>query len=68
MLHLEYDSYCIQIRNGALQNGYNAYLYALGNYNTVLGDYGSIAKELYDGEKVSQRHYYSLLQPVKRLA
>jgi hypothetical protein len=27
----------------------------------VIGDYGIVAKELFDKEKISQSHYYSLL-------
>lgn len=57
----DYDLYIRNIKKGALENGYSTALYEPGNNNLVIGDYGSIAKELYDNEKISQSHYYSLL-------
>ncbi|MDZ4808201.1 MAG: ImmA/IrrE family metallo-endopeptidase [Bacteroidota bacterium] len=57
----EYDSYTTDIQKGALQNGYDVDLYKSGNHKTVIGDYGIIAKKLFDSEKVSESHYYSLL-------
>jgi len=56
-----YDAYTKDIQKGALQNGYAIDLYKSGNHNTVIGDYGIIAKQLFDKEKVSESHYYSLL-------
>jgi Zn-dependent peptidase ImmA (M78 family) len=57
----DYDAFIINIQKGALQNGYAIDLYKSGNHNTVIGDYGIIAKQLFDKETVSESHYYSLL-------
>lgn len=57
----EYDAFTINVKRGALENGYQTSLYEAGNHQTTIGDYGSIARELYDKEKISQSHYYSLL-------
>ena len=45
----------------AIQNGYSTDLYDSGNSNLVIGDYGSKARQLYDGAKISESHYQSLL-------
>ncbi len=57
----EYDSFTVNIQRGALENGYGVELYNSGNHKTVVGDYGIIAKQLFDKETVSESHYYSLL-------
>ncbi len=57
----EFEAFTINIQKGALENGYAVDLYRSGNQNTVIGDYGIIAKQLFDNEKVSESHYYSLL-------
>ncbi|MBX2925830.1 MAG: ImmA/IrrE family metallo-endopeptidase [Chitinophagaceae bacterium] len=57
----QYDSFIIHVKRGALENGYQTTLYEPGNDNVVVGNYGSLAKTLFDKEKISQSHYYSLL-------
>jgi Zn-dependent peptidase ImmA (M78 family) len=57
--HLE--SFTQNIKRGALEHGYSIDLYEPGNHNLVLGDYGTIARELFDQEKISESHYFSLL-------
>jgi Zn-dependent peptidase ImmA (M78 family) len=49
------------IKRGAIEYGYSIDLYEPGNKNLVLGDYGALARELFDQEKISESHYYSLL-------
>ena len=49
------------IKRGALEYGYSTDLYEPGNNNLVLGDYGTIARELFDQGKISESHYFSLL-------
>ncbi|RZJ63092.1 MAG: ImmA/IrrE family metallo-endopeptidase [Flavobacterium sp.] len=58
----QYAEYGINVKRGALENGYSISLYEPGNNNLVIGDYGGTARELYDKEKISQSHYYSLLK------
>lgn len=57
----EYETFTVSIQRGALENGYSIDLYKSGNHRTIIGDYGTIAKQLFDNEKVSESHYYSLL-------
>lgn len=57
----EFDIFVTNIQRGALENGYPIDLYKDGNARKVIGDYGIIAKQLFDSETVSESHYYSLL-------
>lgn len=50
------------IKLGALQHGYNTALYANGNDNLVIGNYGEIAYQLFEKEKISETFYYTLLK------
>ena len=55
------EKYSKNIKRGAIEHGYSIDLYEPGNKNLVLGDYGALARELFDQEKISESHYYSLL-------
>ena len=55
------NSYTQNVKRGALEHGYSIELYEPGNDDLVLGDYGSLARELFDREKISESHYFSLL-------
>jgi Zn-dependent peptidase ImmA (M78 family) len=57
-----YDEFAKHVKRGALENGYGTSLYENGNHNQVIGDYGSIARSLFDQDKISESHYYSLLK------
>lgn len=57
----EYDNFTLNIQRGALENGYSTDLYRSGNHKLTIGNYGTIAKELFDRETISESHYYSLL-------
>jgi Zn-dependent peptidase ImmA (M78 family) len=59
-----YDLFTKNIRRGALENGYGEALYKRGNQNTVIGNYGIMAKQLFDNQTVSESHYYSLLADI----
>ncbi len=52
------------VRKNALLHGYNTTLYEKGNSGIVLGDYGIIAKTLFDKGLVSESSYYSLLEDI----
>ncbi|MCF8453451.1 MAG: ImmA/IrrE family metallo-endopeptidase [Pedobacter sp.] len=56
-----YDNYCQNVKRSALEQGYEIDLYSPGNHNLVVGDYGSIARELFEQEKISESNYFSLL-------
>lgn len=49
------------IKRGAFEFGYSNGLYEPTEHKDVIGDYGTLAKELYDKNKISESHYYSLL-------
>lgn len=56
-----YDSYTVHIKRGALENGLPVDIYEPGNHHLVIGDYGSLARSLFEDERISQSHYYALL-------
>lgn len=51
----------ISIRHEASMRGYDISLYESGNHGLVIGDFGSLARKLYDDEKISEGHYMELL-------
>jgi Zn-dependent peptidase ImmA (M78 family) len=59
-----YDRYCHNIKNTARQYGYPVKLYEKGNGGLVIGDFGTIAKQLFDMEKISEGHYVSLMRDI----
>ena len=56
-----YDVYNQNVKRSAVELGYTMSIYESGNHNQVIGDYGSLARELYTKEKISESHYFSLL-------
>jgi Zn-dependent peptidase ImmA (M78 family) len=56
-----YDKFNTSIKLGAIQYGYSTDLYSPGNDKLVLGNYGELARELFENEKISETHYLSLL-------
>ncbi len=57
----KYDQFKDNVKRGALQFGYSIDLYKSGNHNQVVGDYGTIARNLFEQGKLSESHYFSLL-------
>jgi Zn-dependent peptidase ImmA (M78 family) len=51
------------IRNARLF-GYNINLYLSDNKKEVIGDYGKLAKSLFDQERISESHYASLMKDI----
>lgn len=56
-----YTALKTDIIKGARERGYNTDLYIATAQSKVIGDYGVIAKELFDTEKISENHYFSYL-------
>lgn len=54
----------LSITREAALRGYDGYLYTRGNEGLVIGDFGTLAKQLYDEEKISEGHYLSLLNMI----
>ena len=59
-----YDQYNQSIKRVAKLYGYTSELYEPGNDGKVIGNYGTIAKFLFDKEKISEGHYYSLMKDI----
>ncbi len=59
-----YDKHIQNIKLTAKQYGYTTELYEPGNEGKVIGNYGSIAKSLFDQEKISEGHYISLMKDI----
>lgn len=49
------------VKRGAVEKAYTTDLYESGNHNQVIGDYGTIAYDLYENEIISESHYFTLL-------
>ena len=60
----KYDEYNQGIKKTASEYGYSKKLYEPGNAGLVIGSYGVLAKYLFDKEKISEGHYYSLLSDI----
>lgn len=56
-----YEQLTIGVKKGAAQNGYPIYLYEKGNASEVIGDYGVIANNLLEADKISESHYLELM-------
>ena len=55
------EEYSQFVKSQAKQYGYPIDLYEAGNHGLIIGNYGSLAKYLYDKEKISEGHYHSLM-------
>jgi Zn-dependent peptidase ImmA (M78 family) len=49
------------VKQSARQHGYPTELYEPGNAGLVLGNYGPMARQLFDDEQISESHYSELL-------
>ncbi len=57
-----YGKYSVDKIKNALLYGYSTNLYEAGNKGLVIGNYGTIARELFDRGVVSESSYFSLLE------
>jgi Zn-dependent peptidase ImmA (M78 family) len=57
----KWDELCVHVKRSAIKFGYSTVIYENGNHHEVIGDYGSLARDLFDKELISESHYYSLL-------
>lgn len=60
----DYEEYKLNVSKSALLYGYDTSLYKPGRHNNVYGEYGPLAKQLFDSEKISESHYISLLKDI----
>ncbi len=61
---IKFEEYLKNIRATAKTYGYSTSLYEQGNNNLFIGDYGVLAKNLFIKNKISEGHYYSLMQDI----
>lgn len=57
----DYEDYKKNVINSARLLGYDTDLYMPANDGMIIGNYGVMAKELYDKEIISESHYTSLM-------
>lgn len=57
-----YAQYSVDKIKNAMLYGYSTDLYEAGNNGLVIGNYGTIARELFDKGVVSESSYFSLLE------
>jgi Zn-dependent peptidase ImmA (M78 family) len=62
--HAEYKQYLVNVKQSAYRLGYSTALYDYGNAYTIIGDYGPLCKRLFEEEKISESHYYNLMQDI----
>jgi len=60
----KYSEYNRDIIRDAEVYGYDISLYKPGNHNLVIGDYGKLAKILFDKNAISESHYMSLMNDI----
>lgn len=58
------DEFKNRIIISAKERGYEDSLYKPGNKNLIIGDFGSLAKQLYDSDKISEGHYTELMSSI----
>jgi len=56
-----YEKFKGGVKLSALLHGYDTSIYDDGNHNLVVGDYGTLARELFINNKISESYYHSLL-------
>jgi len=59
-----FSSFNKDIIRSAMEYGYGDELYKPGNSGKVIGNYGSIAKALFNGDRISESHYYELMKAI----
>jgi Zn-dependent peptidase ImmA (M78 family) len=57
-----YTLYCDRVKQSALRLGYPIHLYEKGNEFRIISEYGVVAKNLYEEDKISESLYFELMQ------
>jgi Zn-dependent peptidase ImmA (M78 family) len=60
----EYEQYLTGVIKSANELGYNIGLYQDGNDYQLIGNYGSVCKKLFEEDKISESHYFNLMQDI----
>jgi Zn-dependent peptidase ImmA (M78 family) len=59
-----FDAFSGIVKSTAKKLGYNMSLYEPGNFDKVFGDYGAVANSLFEQKKVSESHFFGLLNAI----
>ena len=62
--HADYTQYLMGVKQSANQLGYSVALYEDGNDHKIIGDYGTLCKKLFEEDKISESHYFNLMQDI----
>jgi len=54
----------VNVQKSANQLGYSTRLYEKGSDFKVIGDYGTICKQLFENDRISESHYYNLMNDI----
>ena len=54
----------VPVKESAMQYGYDLSLYEAGNHWVVIGDFGEKARLLFESGRISEGHYYELLNMI----
>lgn len=58
------DLRSVPVKESAMQYGYDLSLYEFGNNGVVIGDFGEKARLLFESGRISEGHYYELLNMI----
>ena len=58
------EKFSQDIIESAVKLGYPDLLYKPGNNQLIIGDYGVLANELFQNDKISESHYASLMNDI----
>ena len=59
-----FTPYSQNVKQSALRSGFPIHLYQRGNENRVVGSYGSVAKKLFEKDKISESFYIELMNDI----
>jgi Zn-dependent peptidase ImmA (M78 family) len=58
------ETYSLNVKQGAIQYGFECELYTPNTGKKILGPYGGLANQLLENEKISQGHYRELMAAI----
>ncbi|UJP65164.1 ImmA/IrrE family metallo-endopeptidase [Mongoliitalea daihaiensis] len=61
---IQKEEYKDNVRASAMNHGYSLKLYEKNEVSEVIGDYGNVARKLFEQDKISETHYYGLLEDI----
>jgi Zn-dependent peptidase ImmA (M78 family) len=59
-----FDKYATGVKSTAKRLGYDVAIYKQGNTEKIIGDYGTVANQLFQKNKISESHYFELMNSI----